>query len=74
MISAKNILNLEDNIKEVDKLLTLLAERVEVATEIIAVDSDPDDERVRILELISSQKKFLSYFDLTTTFVSWQKK
>lgn len=70
MISAKNILNLEDNIKEVDKLLTLLAERVEGATEIIAVDSDPDDERVRILELISSQKKFLSYFDLTTTFVS----
>ena len=61
---------MEDNIKEVDKLLTLLAERVEVATEIIAVDSDPDDERVRILELISSQKKFLSYFDLTTTFVS----
>ena len=70
MISAKNILNLEDNIKEVDKLLTLLAERVEVATEIIAVDSDSDDERVRTLELISSQKKFLSYFDLTTTFVS----
>ena len=70
MISAKNILNLEDNIKEVDKLLTLLAERVEGATEITAVDSDPDDERVRILELISSQKKFLSYFDLTTTFVS----
>ena len=68
MISAKNILNLEDNIKEVDKLLTLFAERVEGATEIIAVDSDPDDERV--LELISSQKKFLSYFDLTTTFVS----
>ena len=61
---------MEDNIKEVDKLLTLLAERVEGATEIIAVDSDPDDERVRILELISSQKKFLSYFDLTTTFVS----
>ena len=70
MISAKNILNLEDNIKEVDKLLTLFAERVEGATEITAVDSDPDDERVRILELISSQKKFLSYFDLTTTFVS----
>ena len=70
MISAKNILNLEDNIKEVDKLLTLFAERVEGVTEIIAVDSDPDDERVRILELISSQKKFLSYFDLTTTFVS----
>ena len=70
MISAKNILNLEDNIKEVDKFLTLFAERVEGATEIIAVDSDPDDERVRILELISSQKKFLSYFDLTTTFVS----
>ena len=64
---------MEDNIKEVDKLLTLLAERVEVATEIIAVDSDPDDERVRILELISSQKKFLSYFDLTITFISWQK-
>ena len=61
---------MEDNIKEVDKLLTLLAERVEVATEIIAVDSDSDDERVRTLELISSQKKFLSYFDLTTTFVS----
>ena len=61
---------MEDNIKEVDKLLTLFAERVEGATEIIAVDSDPDDERVRILELISSQKKFLSYFDLTTTFVS----
>ena len=70
MISVKNILNLEDNIKEVDKLLTLFAERVEGATEITAVDSDPDDERVRILELISSQKKFLSYFDLTTTFVS----
>ena len=70
MISAKNILNLEDNIKEVDKLLTLFAERVEGATEITAVDSDPDDERVRILELISSQKKFLSYFDLTNTFVS----
>ena len=70
MISAKNILNLEDNIKEVEKLLTLFAERVEGATEITAVDSDPDDERVRILELISSQKKFLSYFDLTTTFVS----
>jgi hypothetical protein len=70
MISTKNILNLEDNIKEVDKLLTLFAERVEGATEIIAVDSDPDDERVRILELISSQKKFLSYFDLTTTLVS----
>ena len=70
MISAKNILNLEDNIKEVDKFLTLFAERVEGATEIIAVDSDPDDERVRILELISSQKKFLSYFDLTNTFVS----
>lgn len=62
MISPKNILCLEDDFREADRLLTLFKERIESSQEIIADDGDPEEEKSRILKLVLSHKKRLSEF------------
>ncbi len=60
MISTKNIAYLEEDLKESEQLLDLFRERVESSSEIITDDNDPEQEKKRLLQLISSQKKNLS--------------
>ena len=60
MISGKNIICLEEDLKESEHLLVLFRERLENASEIIADDGDPEQEKKRILKLVSSRKKGLS--------------
>jgi hypothetical protein len=60
MISAKNIACLEEDLKESEHLLGLFRERVENSSEITTDGQDPEQERKRILKLISSRKKNLS--------------
>ena len=60
MISGKNIICLEEDLKESEHLLVLFRERLENASEIITDDGDPEQEKKRILKLVSSRKKGLS--------------
>jgi hypothetical protein len=60
MISAKNKPHLEEDLKALSHLLGLFRERIETSSEIIADDKDPEQEKKRILQLISSRKKKLS--------------
>lgn len=60
MISSRNLVVLDEEIKEANQLLALFKERVTNASEISTDGGDPEKEKARILELISSHKKKLS--------------
>ncbi|MBT7178936.1 MAG: hypothetical protein HN907_05325 [Nitrospina sp.] len=60
MISSRNLLSLNEEIKESEHLLSLFKDRVKNASEIITDGTDPEKERARILKLVSSHKQNLS--------------
>ncbi|MZH03236.1 MAG: hypothetical protein F3745_07550, partial [Nitrospinae bacterium] len=60
MISSQNKVSLIDDVKEAENLLVLFKERIDTAPEIITDGGDQEQEKSRILKLISFHKKNLS--------------
>ena len=61
MIVSQNKLYLNEEIYDANRLFNLFRERIDNASEIIVDDQDPEQEKARLLKLVSFHKKKLSH-------------